>query len=323
MNQNTSRSNDRFMLLGYITVVISSLLIGLFPTLSKPVLTSVNPLFFTAICAIAPFAVFTPLSITSSRRASVKGPQKPPSPKNNNLRRRIYAIVILSSVVGGIIGPIAYFFGLQTSSAADASLLANAEMLFTILIASFAFHEKLNRVGLLAVILVSIGVIVVATDLQFSSTALDFAAPGHLLILLAGLCWGMDNNLITYASERIDVVKFIRYRSSITWPILLLLSYLAMTFPSNTSELGKIFLIGLVVFAGSLYFNFLALKWLGAIRSTLIFPISSLFGVAAAYFILHETIGVYQIVSVGIIFLGIYFMTRTESVRREYSYDVP
>ncbi len=123
----------------------------------------------------------------------------------------------------------------------------------------------------------------VATNLQFSGSTLDFLAPGHILILMSSLCWGIDNNLITYASERIDVVKFVVYRSSIVGPVLLLLSYLSSTFPPNASELGKIFLIGLVIFGGAMYTNFLALKWLGAIRSTLIFPISSLFGLVAAY----------------------------------------
>ncbi len=307
------------MTLGYATVVVTSFLLGLFPTVSKPVISTVSPLFFTAICALAPFAIFTPLGVTNARKARKIQQTQVTGVKH----RRIYGIVLVSSLVGGIVGPLAYFFGLQSTTAADASLLANAEMVFTIVIASLLFHEKLNRVGLVAVILVAIGVVVVATNLEFSSTTLDFLAPGHLLILLSGLCWGIDNNIITYASERIDVVRFIVFRSSIVWPVLLISAYLAITFPSNLVEVGKIFLIGIIVFGGALYFNFLALKWLGAIRSTLIFPISSLFGLAAAYVILHEEIGFYQIVSIGIIFIGIYLMTRTESVRREFSYDLP
>jgi len=311
---------DRLILMGYITVVITSFLLGLFPTVSKPVISTVNPLFFTSIVGLAPFIIFTPVSISTARRAREKRTEQPVP---GDSRRRIFGVILLSSFVGGIAGPIFYFFGLRITTASDASLLANAEMVFTIIVASFVFREKLNRVGLVAVILVSIGVVVVVTNLQFSGSTLDFLAPGHVLILMSGLCWGIDNNLITYASERIDVVKFVVFRSSIVGPSLLLLAFLASAFPPNAADLGKIFIIGLVVFGGSLYCNFLALKWLGAIRSTLIFPISSLFGLSAAYLILHEEIGFYQIVSVGIIFIGIYLMTRTESVRREYSYDLP
>jgi drug/metabolite transporter (DMT)-like permease len=306
---------------GYLSVVITSFLLGLFPTVSKPVISVVNPLFFTAACSLAPFFVFTPLSLSAARRGRQNGGRQ--VALSGSVRRKVFGIVLLSAFVGGIIGPLAYFFGLQSTTAADASLLSNGEMVFTIVIASFVFHEKLNRVGLVAVILVAIGVVVVATNLQFSSSALDFAAPGHLLILLSGFCWAIDNNIITYVSEKIDVVRFVVFRSSIVGPLLILASFLATVIPSSTLELGKIFLIGLVIFGGSLYFNFLSLKWLGAIRSTLIFPISSLFGLTAAYLLLHEVIGFYQIVSIGIIFIGIYLMTRTESVRREYSYDLP
>jgi len=315
------RNNDRLILMGYATVVLTSFLLGLFPTVSKPVISTVSPLFFSSIVGVAPFIIFTPVALMSSRRSRSK--RQPQQTIPAGVRRRLYWIVLLSSFIGGVAGPIFYFFGLQSTTAADASLLANAEMVFTIIIASFAFHEKLNRLGLVSVILVSIGIVVVVTNLQFSSSVLDFTAPGHILILMSSLCWGTDNNLITYASERIDVVRFVVFRSSITGPLLLLLSYLAGTLPSNASEVGRILVIGLLVFGGAMYFNFLALKWLGAIRSTLIFPISSLFGLAAAYLLLHETIGIYQLLSVGIIFLGIYFMTRTESVRREYSYDLP
>ncbi len=203
------RLSNRTNLYGYLAVVVTSFLLGLFPTVSKPVIATTNPLFFTSICALAPFFVFTPLSITSSRRnkGKIQTPVK---------GRRIYGIVMISAFVGGIVGPVVYFFGLQTTAASDASLLANAEMVFTIVIASIAFREKLSRTGLLAVILVSIGVVVVTTNLQFSNSLFDFVSPGHLLILMSGLCWGLDNNIITYASERIDVVKFIQLRSSLT-----------------------------------------------------------------------------------------------------------
>jgi len=309
-------NKNRTLLYGYIAVVMTSFLLGLFPTVSKPIIATTNPLFFTSICQLAPLFVFTPYSITTSRRNRTKN-QAPA------MGRRIYTIVIISAFIGGIVGPIVYFFGLQTTAASDASLLANAEMVFTIVIASIAFREKLNRTGLVAVILVSIGVIVVTTNLQFSNSLFNFVSPGHLLILLSSLCWGLDNNIISYASEKIDVVKFIQIRSGLNGPILILVSYLASVFPPNASGIGRILLIGLLVFAGSLYFNTLALKWLGAIRSTLIFPISSVFGLIAAYLILGESIGIYQIISVGVIFVGIYFMTRSGSVSRGGSYDLP
>ena len=138
----------------------------------------------------------------------------------------------------------------------------------------------------------------------------------------------MDNNIITYASERIEVVKFIQIRSVVTVPALFLLAYALSAFPTNSapitaSEYLYIFLIGILIFGGALYFNFLALRELGAIRSTLIFPVQSIFGLIAAFLLLKETIGYVQVFSVGIIAVGIYLLTRSGSVRKEASYDLP
>ncbi|MFI5422092.1 MAG: DMT family transporter, partial [Nitrososphaerales archaeon] len=190
---NAGPKKDRLSILGYGSIIMTSFLLGLFPSLSKPVMTTVNPLFFTANVSLAPIVVFTPL-LLRNRRKKIDA-SKP-------MTRRIFGIIAISSVVGGILGPIAYFSGLLTAPASDASLLSNGEMVFTIVLATFFFKEKMNRTGITAVLLVSIGVILIATNLSFSGSVLNFTEPGHLLILLSGLFWGLDNNIITYASER-------------------------------------------------------------------------------------------------------------------------
>jgi len=323
IEMTTRAERNHLLIFGYGSALITGFLLGLFPSIVKPIISKVNPLFFSSIFALTPIVIFALLSIAG--RAGKQSKNQLPVVEKS--RRRIYGIVLLSSFIGGVMGPIAYFFGLQTTPASDASLLANAEMVFTIVIASIAFREKLNLVGLVAVVLVTIGIIVVVSNLRFSSTVLNLTEVGHLLVIFSGLCWGLDNNIITYASERIDVAKFIGIRSIITAPVLSLLAFGLGAFPKvgtvTASDVGYIFLVALFLFGGSLYFNFLALKELGAIRSTLIFPLSSIFGLIAAFLVLHELISAYQIISVGVIILGIYLLTRTGSVRKEKSYMIP
>jgi drug/metabolite transporter (DMT)-like permease len=315
---NAGKSKDPHLsLLGYASILVTSVLLGVFPSLSKPIMNTINPVFFTANVSLAPILIFTPLFLNSRRKK--KEFSRP-------VGKRLYGIIAISSTIGGIIGPIAYFAGLKTAPASDASLLANGEMVFTIVLATFFFKEKMNRAGLTAVILVTVGVVVIASNLSFSNSVFNFTETGHLLILFSGLVWGLDNNIITYASERIEVLKFIQIRSVITGPLLFLLAYLLSAFPSasiSISEYLYIFLIGILVFGGALYFNFLALREMGAIRSTLIFPIQSIFGLIAAFILLDEPIGYLQILSVGIILVGIYLLTRSGSVRKEASYDLP
>ena len=157
--------NRRRSILGYGSIVVTSVLLGVFPSLSKPVMTTIRPVFFTATVSLAPFVIFTPLFLNGRR--TKKELRRP-------VGRRLFGVIVVSTTVGGIIGPIAYFTGLQTAPASDASLLANGEMVFTIVFATFFFKEKMNRAGLIAVILVTLGVVVIASNLSSSRFSIQF-----------------------------------------------------------------------------------------------------------------------------------------------------
>ncbi len=88
---------DRLIFLGYIAVVIASFLLGLFPTVTKPVISSVNPLFFSSIVGVAPFIIFTPVLVSTSRRTpKVKVEEQRPLARNT--QRAIFGIVLIRLV---------------------------------------------------------------------------------------------------------------------------------------------------------------------------------------------------------------------------------
>ena len=153
------------MLLGYFAAIGAALLGGLLPSVSKPLLELVNPLLFTAIVTFAPAITFTPVSIRSK--------------ENKHIRRQGYAILAASAVASGLVAPYIYFVGLEQSTASDAALLANGEMVFTVLIATLFFGERLSRRGFFALFLLGIGIVAVITDLNFSSSLIPFL-PAHL-----------------------------------------------------------------------------------------------------------------------------------------------
>jgi drug/metabolite transporter (DMT)-like permease len=294
----------RFVFLGYLAAFGAAVLSGLMPSISKPILQNFNPLFFAAIVSIAPVAVFTPVSIRSK--------------ENKHIRRWGYVILAISAVIGSLIAPYAYFAGVHESAATDAALLANGEMVFTILVASLFFGERLSRRGFLAITLLVIGIVVVITDLNFSSSILNITAPGHILILCATLLWGVDNNVTSLVAERVDVARIIQIKSIVGGVGLLGVSFLAgaMTI-GNTAELVYVIIFGLVVYSGSAFLSVQSLKRLGAITTTITFPISSVLGLIFAFILLHEPVTVLQIGSVAVIILGIYLLTRKGSVVRE------
>jgi len=297
-------NKGKFVFLGYFAAFGAAILGGLLPTVSKPLLDLVNPLLFTTIVTFAPAILFTPISARSK--------------ENKHIRKQGYAILAASAIASGLVAPYIYFVGLQESTAADAALLGNGEMVFTVLIATMFFGERLGRKGFLALMFLTFGIIAVITGLQFSSTSLDFAAPGHILILAATFLWGVDNNVTSAVTERVDVARIIQIKSLISGVGLFVIAYfLHELVVKNTIELLYVFIFGVFIFSGTAFLSIQALKRLGPITTTIVFPMTSVFGLLFAYVILGERITVLQIGSVIVILFGIYLLTRPGSVIRE------
>ncbi len=292
------------MFLGYFAAFGAAILGGLLPSISKPLLNIVSPLLFTTIVTFAPAILFTPVSIRSK--------------ENKHIKKQGYAILAASAIASGLIAPYIYFVGLQESTASDAALLGNGEMIFTVLIATMFFGERLSRRGFFALTLLTFGIVAVITDLQFSPKSLDLAAPGHVLILAATFLWGVDNNVTSAITERVDVARIIVIKSIISGTGLLFIAFLLHALVVNSvADLLYVFLFGVIVFSGTAFLSIQSLKRLGPITTTIVFPITSIFGLIFAYILLGENITVLQVGSVIVILFGIYLLTRPGSVIRE------
>ena len=94
-------------------------------------------------------------------------------------------------VSGGIIGPALLMWGLANMPASGASLLLNAEGVFTALLAWFVFRENFDRRIALGMGLIVAGAIV----LSWRGDAGSGVALPELAVLGACLAWAIDNNL--------------------------------------------------------------------------------------------------------------------------------
>ena len=96
----------------------------------------------------------------------------------------------IAMIILDIAAPIFLLFGLNATTAANASLLNNFEIVATAIIALVVFKEKISVrlwIGILFVTL-SCGILSFEdiSSLQFSY--------GSILVLLAAVCWGFENN---------------------------------------------------------------------------------------------------------------------------------
>lgn len=93
---------------------------------------------------------------------------------------------------GGIAGPVLLMQGLAGTSAAAASLLLNAESVFTALLAWLVFREHAEARIVVGMVAIVVGALVLSWPQPGQAVAASWPS---LAILWACLCWAVDNNL--------------------------------------------------------------------------------------------------------------------------------
>ncbi|TBR22362.1 MAG: DMT family transporter [Candidatus Nitrosotenuis sp.] len=285
---------------GYLFAILAAAMFGSVSTLAKPLVSSVNPLLLASSIYLVSAVTLTPLA----RKQSF------PSSKKNCL------LILAISVSGAAIAPSLFFVGLTHASASDTALLTNGEAFFSVLLAMVFFKEKLGWLGYIATFLVLVGMIIVTTDLDFSTFTLQQIHYQDMLIIIAMLFWAIDNNLSRVLAQKVNAAKIAQIKSAIGGSILFGVAVFVFRIPVNipTSQFMPILALGAIGFAASLYFFLQSLKRINTVRTVLIFSLSSVFGLVAASVFLQEKIDIYQIIAAGIMLFGIYLMNRKESV---------
>jgi drug/metabolite transporter (DMT)-like permease len=286
--------------LGYLFAILAAVMFGSVSTLAKPLVSTVNPLLLSSMIYLIASTTLTPLA---------RGQSFPSAKKN-------YLLIFVISMCGATIAPSLFFIGLTHASASDAALIANGEVFFSVLLAIVFFKERLGKIGYLATTMILTGMIIVTTDLNFSSFTLQQLHYQDMLLILSMLFWGIDNNLSRILAEKINVAKIAQIKSAIGGATLFGIAVFGFGVPLDVqlSQIPPILLLGIVGFAASLYFFMQSLKRISTVRTVLIFSLSAVFGLVLAHLYLQEQISWYQILAAAIMIIGIYLMNRKESL---------
>lgn len=265
--------------------------------------SNINILLLCSFAYLIASATFTPIA-QRTKSAFVK---------------KDYWILLVVSICGATLAPFLYFLGLNQSNASDTSILSNAEIVFTVLLALIFFKERLKPIGFVAVGLVLFGVVIVTSNLQVSSSLFQINT-GHLLIIGSTLFWALDNNLSRIISTRVNTARLVQLKSAIGGTIMLgIIFALGIPLQISVQQIPYLILLSVLGFGGSLYFFLQSLKRIGTIRTITIFSMSSVFGLVFAGIFLHEQISVFQIIAIVIMLTGIYLINRKESMKHSES----
>ena len=198
-------------------------------------------------------------------------------------------------VLGGVVGPVALMYGLVTSAASTASLLLNLEGAFTALLAWFLFHENFDRRVTAGMFCIVAGGLILA----WTPGGHGGASPGLALIVLACLCWAIDNNLTRKVSAG-DAMLIAGLKGLVAGVVNLGLGLmLGQTLPP-ISVLSIALTVGFLGYGVSLALFVRALRDLGTARAGAYFSVAPFFGAALAVLMQGDSITL-QLVAAGLL----------------------
>jgi len=289
---------------GYVIILAAAALAALLHVISKPLLdysgpniVQINPITLAAIIYIINGLFFTPLT------------KKNPDSVSKIDKKNLFLLTVIG--IAEVSAIITYFFGLKESTAVNASILTNGEILFSILVAITVLRERLQKKEAPAFLLIVAGIILlpVGYDLYNNGMVLTDLVFGNLLIILSGVFVAIDINLCRYVSNKIGPKKITQIVSFVGAGFAFgLIAAFQIPFDVSVTHLPGIAIIGIFGTGMATFFFLIALRLIGTVRTVLLYSTTSTFGVIFAGILLHENITLQNVFSIVLVSAGLYLL---------------
>lgn len=192
---------------------------------------------------------------------------------------------ILGMVLLDIAAPILMMYGLEKTTAANASLLNNFEIVITSLVALLLFKEKISKRLWLGIGAITLSCIILSFE---SIEAFEFSI-GSLLILLAAICWGFENNCTRKisSSDPLEIV-LIKGLCSGTGSIIIGFCIGERIDVSNIWPIFASLGVGIAAYGLSIFFYIYAQRFIGAAKTSAYYAINPFVAVIFSLLIFLE-----------------------------------
>lgn len=204
-------------------------------------------------------------------------------------------------VAGGMLGPVFMLQGLRLASAGSVSLWLNLETVATTVLAVLLFREHAHTRTWLAVLAICCAGALLALPFRLELGA------AALLIALACLCWGLDNNLTALIDEFTPAQ--VTFAKGLLAGSINLGVGMAWEDSHFTWEVtGAAAVVGVLGYGLSLVLYVSGAQKLGAARSQLIFSTAPFWGLCLSWVMLAEPIQWVQIAAAGVMACALWLL---------------
>ena len=216
----------------------------------------------------------------------------------------------IGMVVLDIFAPIFLMLGVSIGSSANASLLGNFEIVATTLIALLIFKETVSKRLWIAILFITISSII----LSFEGSGSFHFSLGSLFVLLATICWGMENNCTRKISEK-STYQIVTIKGLCCGlGSFVVASVVGESLPS-VKYIILAMLLGFVAYGLSIFLYIRAQRDLGAAKTSAYYAVAPFIGTFLAFVINREQLSVAYLVGLFFMIIGTLFVVADTLVK--------
>ena len=190
---------------------------------------------------------------------------------------------VVCMVLLDIMAPVLLLIGLKLTTAANAALLNNFEIVATALIALAIFKESVSRRLWLGIGLITLSTLV----LSFEDISSFSFSSGSLFVVLACICWGFENNCTRRLCMK-DPLQIVVVKGLGSGIGSLGIAFVLGQTNGGICPVLEAMLLGFVAYGLSIFFYVKAQRGLGAARTSAYYALAPFFSVILSLTIFKE-----------------------------------
>ena len=263
---------------GIALAILAAALYAVNAPFSKLLLTYMPPTLMAGFLYLGAGLGMALIALLRRGRQAPAGDLVPDEPLSRPLLPYTVAMIVLD-----IAAPICLLIGLSFTTAANASLLNNFEIVATAVIALAVFREAISPRLWAGIVFVTLSCAVLSFE---DITAFRFSI-GSLFVLLACVCWGIENNC-TRRLSHCDPLRIVLLKGIFSGSASAVIGFCIGERIAVLWSIPAVLAVGFVAYGLSIFFYVYAQRILGAARTSAYYAVAPFIGTALSLIIFRD-----------------------------------
>ncbi|MBI1936284.1 DMT family transporter [Candidatus Woesearchaeota archaeon] len=229
--------------------------------------------------------------------------------RNFKVNRKQFLSLAYIAIAASVFAELLYFYAIGRLPVVNVVLIGHLQPIFVVFIGYLAFkEEKLTWLDYLGITFMMIAGLLVSTRTIENLKAMHFGTFADLLVLISTIIWATTAIVARKYIRDLNSGVIVFYRFSIA--LIPLAAYLYLASALRISNIYQVF-VGIAVGLGTLLY-YEGLKRLKAAQVGALELSTPFFAAILGFFVLGEVTTFMQIFGIGLLFAGVYFLSKKE-----------